>query len=65
MRAEVEEKGYVELDDNYIARRVFFREAEEAEAEARTEEWVDAFGPMEGHNARRSRKPEGKVLPST
>ncbi|TKW01843.2 hypothetical protein SEVIR_8G199400v4 [Setaria viridis] len=43
MRAELEEKGYVEVDDDYIAQRVLCRVA----AEAGLDEWVDAFVSME------------------
>ncbi|CAL4986595.1 unnamed protein product [Urochloa decumbens] len=43
MRAELEEKGYVEVDDDYIAQRVMISEALEMGAE----EWLDAFGSMD------------------
>jgi DNA repair photolyase len=47
MRSELEEKGYVEVDDAYIAQRVLCRVA----PKLGVEEWVDAFGYMEGFEA--------------
>ncbi|CAO2142408.1 unnamed protein product [Urochloa humidicola] len=54
MRGELEEKGCVEVDDEYIARRVMAQlqlqaeEEEEAEvAETEMDESVDALGAME------------------
>ncbi|CAN6373014.1 unnamed protein product [Urochloa humidicola] len=49
MRGQLEEKGCVEVDDEYIARRVMARQQIEEEEEAETEmhELVDALGAME------------------
>jgi hypothetical protein len=47
MRSELEEKGYVEVDDAYIAQRVLCRVA----PKLGVEEWVDAFGYTEGFEA--------------
>lgn len=43
-RAEFEEKGYVEVDDDCIAQGVLLRLSEEED----DEEFAGAFGPMDG-----------------
>lgn len=48
MRGEMEEKGYVEVDEDYVAQRELIRRFLEAEKEAQTELWVhNAFGPKD------------------